>query len=222
MNWTYPIRYKWRTAFVFTVVLALMLVKNVVDKRNTEELNSTFNSVYEDRLVVEQYIYQLSKLLYENRLMLDGCADQDAIMSMQERLVANNRHMDEIILAYGHTHLTENEAVVFGYLQKDIAAIERIEFTYLADRDDPVLVQNDAALFNTTFLTAIGHLNELSNIQMETGKALRDNSNKVMAGSMILSRLEIGVLILFGLFVQVLIFSARLSTTKKDVKFGLN
>ncbi len=222
MNWSFPIRHKWRTALVFTIVLSLMLVKNVVDKRNAEELNSTFNSVYEDRLVVEQYIYQLSKLLYENRLMLDGCADPEALLSMRARLELNNRNMDEIISAYSHTHLTENEAVVFGSLQKDIAAIEQLEFTYLADLDDPALAQNDAVLFNTVFLTAIGHLNELSNIQMETGKAMRDNSNKVIAGSTILSQLEIGVLVLFGLFVQVLIFSARLSVVKKDVKFGLN
>lgn len=222
MNWSFPIRHKWRTALVFTIILSLMLVKNIVDKQNAEELNSTFNSVYEDRLVVEQYIYQLSKLLYENRLMLDGCADQEALVSMGQRLKTNNRHMDEIIEAYAHTHLTENEAVVFGHLQKDIAAIEALEFAYLADLRDPVLVQNDAAVFNTTFMNAIGHLNELSNIQMEIGKAMRDNSNKVIAGSTLLSQLEMGVLVLFGLFVQSLIFSARLSAVKKEVKFGLN
>lgn len=222
MNWTFPIKGKWRAALVFSLVLALMLSKNLADNKRSEALNTTFNSVYEDRLVVEHYIYQLTSLLYENRLMLDGCTDESELLAIQQTIYGNNARINGILAAYETTQLTQREAAVFEMLKYDIADIvtfekQMIRRLHNIPRDEAGVVPRSGS-----FLAAAMHLSELSNIQMAIGRDLRDNSRQMIAGGAMLSKMEIAILIVMGLFVHILLFSDRMTNVRKPVKYRLN
>lgn len=222
MNWTFPIKGKWRAALVFTLVLALMLSKNLADNKRSEALQTTFNSVYEDRLVVEHYIYKLTTLLYENRLMLDGCTDQSELLAIQQSISGNNAQITGILAAYEATQLTEREAAVFEMLKYDIADIESFENELIGNLQNAQLYAVQEVSLSPSFLAAAMHLSELSNIQMAIGRDLRDNSRQMIAGGAMLSKMEIAILIVMGLFVHILLFSDRMTKVRKPVKYHLN
>lgn len=222
MNWTFPIKGKWRAALVFSLVLALMLSKNLADNKRSEALNTTFNSVYEDRLVVEHYIYQLTSLLYENRLMLDGCTDESELFAIQQTIYGNNARINGILAAYEATQLTEREAAVFEMLKYDIADIVSFEKQMIGRLHTIPRDEVQQVPLSASFLAAAMHLSELSNIQMAIGKDLRDNSRQMIAGGDMLSKMEIAILIVMGLFVHILLFSDRMTNVQKPVKYHLN
>ena len=52
MKWVYAIKYKLQAALILTIIVFLVFVKNILDKRNMTELGKDFISFYDDRLVV--------------------------------------------------------------------------------------------------------------------------------------------------------------------------
>ena len=54
-----------------------------MDYYDVHKLAKSFATVYEDRLVVESYIYKLSELLYQKKQMLDNCAVSDNITDLK-------------------------------------------------------------------------------------------------------------------------------------------
>lgn len=225
MHWTFGIKHKWRLATSLAVVFALMLFNNILESRRANELELCFNSVYDDRLVVEGYIFELSSLLYENRLMLDACAADLEEGPVQSRINENNSAVNQIVAAYAETSLSEEEERIFSEFKTEISDLTQLENTYFMYRNSPTsnhLLSSMEPRLHSSFYKAGQKLNELSAIQMDIGKTLRDDSRKMIAGSQIFSTLEIGMLIVLGLFIQVIIFSARLSKSKKPVEFHMN
>jgi hypothetical protein len=65
MKWIYRIQQKLPIAFLLAIILAGVFIKNMVERNSVSDLGDSFASVYEDRLLVESYIYQLSDRLYK-------------------------------------------------------------------------------------------------------------------------------------------------------------
>lgn len=223
MKWTFPIKHKMRAALVFASIFALLLGKNVLEKERVHELSDSFNTVYEDRLVVEKYIYQLSTLIYKNRLILDDCTRGENTDQALFAIGENNREISTIVDAYSGTVLTSREAEVFTLLKSDLERMVVLEDELnhrIAGGGEGSLEAQYA--YHHIFDDASAHLNELSNIQIAIGKEIRDNSRQVVAGTDAWNRFEITLLIVFGLITQVLLFSARLSGGKPGMNFNLN
>ncbi|MCA1761964.1 MAG: MCP four helix bundle domain-containing protein [Cryomorphaceae bacterium] len=223
MKWTFGIKHKLRAALVFACIFALLLGKNMLEKERVHELSDSFNTVYEDRLVVEKYIYQLSTLIYKNRLILDDCTRGEDADKALFAIGQNNREISSIVQAYSGTVLTSHEAEVFALLKSDLERMVALEdrLNQNPTSEGDMNLQARYA-YHHIFDDASTHLNELSNIQIAIGKEIRDNSRQVVAGTDAWNRFEITLLIVFGLITQVLLFSARLSGRKPGVNFNLN
>ena len=61
MNWTYTISNKFKAALALATVIILVISTNRLDHNHFERLQESFNSVYEDRLVAEKYLFELSR-----------------------------------------------------------------------------------------------------------------------------------------------------------------
>ena len=103
MKWAFTIRQKAKAALILGVVFLMILGKNWYDERNVAKLGNSFASVYEDRLVVESYIYQLSDHLYQKKIMLDNCSNQENLPHLQAKLNQHSAAMHNLILAYEKT-----------------------------------------------------------------------------------------------------------------------
>src|SRR5688572_32281804 len=109
MKWAFTIRQKVKAAFILGLVFLLVFAKNWYDERKVAELGNSFASVYEDRLVVEGYIYQLSDHLYQKKIMLDNCSNQENLTNLRAKFGEHNAAIHGLIQNYEKTRLTETE-----------------------------------------------------------------------------------------------------------------
>ena len=216
MKWTYSIEQKLKAAILLGLVFALVFAKNRMDSNNVAELGSSFSSVFEDRLVVERYIYQISSQLYQKKILLDQCAGTDDLDDAVEELASRNAQIETLLLAYEQTHFTSEEEVLFDSLKESLSEINRIERHYLAGGD-----LFDSSL-QETFAFATAHLNGLSDIQVEVGRSMTDHSKKLVASNVLLTHFELVLLVLIGLIIQALVFASRSVVPKFPHVGGMN
>ena len=221
MKWAYSIRRKISAALLLTAIFILLFVKNLVDSNNVAQLGNSFSSVYEDRLVVESYIYRMSEHLFRKKFMLDTCSSAASAARIEPVVAEYNARIAALIADYEKTKLTDAERMYFQRFKQNIADLKAYEASYFlnAGEDD---ASRARGMINAEFNQASTNLDQLSSIQLSEGKILNERSKKIVAGSSILTRLEIGILIAIALMVLVLVFESTSRFFPKHGKESLN
>ncbi len=166
------------TALVLVAALGGMLVaKNYLDQRNINGLESSFSEIYEDRLLAESYIFQLSDLLYRKKILL---LEEPALKTRS----GNHRKIDlavsGLLERYESTRLTTMEKFHYLRFKKEIEALG-----ILTNSEDNSLKNRIAACDR-----GILYLRSLSMIQVTEGKQLNDSSRQFISGSAAAIQLE--------------------------------
>lgn len=223
MKWAFGIRRKISTALLLTAIFVLVFVKNMVDNQNVTALGNSFSSVYKDRLMVESYIFRLSEHLFRKKIMIDttvaGTAD---VSSVKHLVVGHNEAIASIIAEYEKTRLTEAEDRYFKEFKQNIHGLDVLEERYfqkLSDNEDAAAVKD---LISNEFNSASVNLGQLSSIQILEGRLMNEHSQKIVAGSSILTQFEMGILIAIGLMIIVLVFESSSIFSKSVQKQSLN
>lgn len=188
-----------------------------MERNNVSELGDSFSSVYEDRLLVESYIYQLSDHLYQKKLIFDNCNVQGDQVTYQSQIEKLNADITVLIHEYEKTKFTERESVFFESFKNSIRTITSLETQYL--RLNLGIRNSD---LDDQFKIAAMDLQNLSEIQISEGKLLNDQSKKIVAGSTILSQFEWAMIIIIGLMIQSLIFASQSLLPKVNQHPNLN
>ncbi len=205
------------------IILFVVYANNVMESRNVKELGGSFSSVFEDRLLVESYIYKLSDHLYQKKIMLDHC---DLVSSATSDLLKNiDQHNSEIrtlIHSYEITRLTEKESLVFDEFKITLDMMADMEHDYirLPDQDNTRAVK--LSQLNQQFFIAARNLSQLSMIQIEEARRLNDDSKRIIAGFTMLTHFEMAMLIGIGLIILTLILSSSQINPKQMVDAKLN
>jgi hypothetical protein len=207
MKWTYSIQQKTTAAVLLAAVFAFVFILNRIENNKVNELGESMNTVYEDRLMAETYIFKLSVLLYEKKIMLDQCDHFAGNNDETHYIASRNDKIDEVIKSYAATHLTETEQRLFDQLQLQIENLRLQEeqlMTVLESKNPETL-----AMMNVNFQSASYLLNELSNLQASIGQSVNERSKQLVAGSALITSFELGMLVVIGLLIQALLFSSR-------------
>lgn len=154
--------------------------------------------------------------------MIDSSKTQSALVAIKPRIDHYNQSILEIIAAYQKTKLTTDEDLYFDNLKGNIEQLISLENSYFDEvgrggRPDAIKVQIDKQ-----FNQASEFLDQLSRIQLSEGKLLNETSQKIVAGSSLLTQFEIGILIAVGLMVFVLIFESTAIFSKTARNQSLN
>jgi hypothetical protein len=207
-----------QVALLLGIILAVVYANNVMESRNVTELGGSFSSVFEDRLLVESYIYKLSDHLYQKKIMLDHCGiSQEA--DLRTKIDLHNTEIRTLIHNYENTRLTRIESRVFGELKSNIGKMADMERDYMKNGNE-----GSASLtqLDQQFLGAATNLSQLSMIQIEEAKKLNDDSKRIIAGFTMLTQFEMVMLIAIALIIQVLILSSSQIAPKQAVDARLN
>lgn len=221
MKWAYTIRRKGSAALLLSVIFALIFTKNVLDNKNVSKLGSSFSSVYEDRLLVESYIYRMSEQLFRKKITIDTLehASASAVKSM---IAQYNESINGLIQAYEITKLTEAESRHFAEFKKHVTALMAFEREYFVGVEKGLPDAGIKQRIDEQFNHASNNLDLLSAIQISEGKILNEYTQKLVAGSFILSQFEIAVLIAIGLLIIVLVFESRTIFSNVEHRGSLN
>lgn len=218
MKWAHNIRRKIRTGLLLAAIFVLLFLKNSMDSKNVAELGASFSSVYEDRLLVESYIYRMSDHLFRKKIMLDSVTNSRSALAIKSAISRYNDTIQSIIRAYEETVLTEMEKIHFSDFKENVRSLTELESDYFQSAEQGIQDEQTKALLDKQFNEASGNLHHLSGIQLSEGKLLNDYSKKIVAGSTVLAKFEIGILIAIGLMIIVLVFESTsvFSRIKQD------
>jgi hypothetical protein len=69
MKWAYHVKDKMKMAAVLLLIIVLILVNNISNRKTFSNLNESIASIYKDRLMPATYIFQLTDHLYQKKLL---------------------------------------------------------------------------------------------------------------------------------------------------------
>lgn len=206
---------------VLTVIFVFLFIKNVSDKRHFSELGDSFSAVYEDRLMAESYIYELSNHLSRKKLLVDDCDTKEEIVQIKDKIKEHNQAISSLIVSYEKTKLTPTEEVLFKDFKKKIdqgLALEQ-KHIYQAEFSNAANVKQ---ILDEAFYGVLNTLNHLSNIQITEGEKLNKTSQKIVLGSASDTQFELTLLIVLGTIILTLIFTSRSTMPKTPQNPSLN
>lgn len=184
---------KWTAALL--VVFLLILATNLIDQDHFRKVRKSIVTIYEDRLVVNDYIYDLAMILSDKRLAV---ATEDASYYEEDAASDNDKMKNTVDLFY-KTKLTTSENKILDSFSNKLdtfLTVEKSAVNSIGGEKDELLQQ--IALLK-------GDLQMLSDIQMKEGKKQISIANRSVNSIDLFTRIEIIALIIIGLAIQIII-----------------
>lgn len=190
MKWPYQIRGKLKISLLLTGLICMILINNLRERSQSRELREVFESLYQDRLIAESYILQLSDELHAIHLFLESNPGQ------QESLLNSHwQKIEQINLNYLETQLTQEEKNHFDRFEK---------MTW----DISLGIQNKKNI-QPKLQEALTELKILSQIQVKEAQNLISRSGQIFSSDAANSQLEIALLVVMVLIVQAILFASK-------------
>ncbi|RFS18522.1 MCP four helix bundle domain-containing protein [Emticicia sp. C21] len=213
MKWAYSIEQKMKAAMALTVIFVFLFIKNVSDKRHFNELGDSFSAVYEDRLLAESYIYEMSNHLSRKKLLVDDCNTKEDLNQIKDKIKVHNNAIQSLIGSYEKTKLTPTEEVLFKDFKRKIDSGLALEQKHIYESDFSN-AQSAKQILDEAFYGVLNTLNHLSNIQITEGAKLNKTSQKIVLGSTSDNQFELTLLIVLGTVILTLIFTSNSTMPK--------
>jgi len=204
--WTFAIKQKMTAAILLFTVIGLVMLTNMREQRIATRISVAVTSIYEDRLVVAQYILLLSRQMEGITTALNS--EHEGVITLVNARLADVAALNDL---YEKTTLTEMERTNFEIFKQHCQAIS---------------LNNDTDSHASALLAARAAgdtLQTLSSIQIEEGKKQLDEVLNMTYFSNILSYLELVILIIIAIIIQALVFTSKtLRGIKKQANENLN
>jgi hypothetical protein len=223
-KWPFSAKQKLKAAGLLTAAVLLVLGINLLSRKSLSELDHSLDSMYQDRLLPSTYVFELTNLLYLKRLALEKKlrAESGDHLNGMGLLDEHNRKMEVLIQDFEHTYLTELEDWALTDLRSKVWRYNQLEALVLeAHRGQRLSLKLEAAL-DEQFEAAIQDLAVLSKIQRDVGTELRSSSKAIFAGTHLLANFEVSILLVVGLFIQIILFSVKSAQPRFPQRADLN
>jgi len=183
--------------FILAITFLLVLGFNRLYQRCFSTLQITVNSVYEDRVQVQDYIYQLNNIFHNKRLRF--ISNDDFILT-----TAENEKTEKLFHNFSLTELTTVEYNILNEINKQFEKLKKSEVKVLESSDN---LKNGVLVMSLQTLENIDqHLNKLALIQLEESKQMTQLANKTLDRNLFISKLELAFLFVTGIILLTLIF----------------
>jgi hypothetical protein len=183
--------YKIKWALGILLVFFLILATNLIDRENFRKVRNSIITIYEDRLVANDLIFEYLRLIHEKEL----AAISSNAAFFRARNSAVNQEIERLTVQYRTTRLTNREANVFNRFQEDLKKLEEMEAA--------ANVNNGS--YRDLLSASKEKLTELSKIQLKEGRNQMNLSKEAVADVELFTQLEIYFLFFLAIIVQVFI-----------------
>jgi predicted transcriptional regulator len=111
------------------LIIGLLLVflygKNLLERQSFRAVSGTLSTVYEDRLLVESYIFQISEKLFKIQRLVDHCNINYDYTKVIAEISAQEQVILKLIGSFEATELTTEEATLLTdfkrIIEKDLS-----------------------------------------------------------------------------------------------------
>lgn len=185
------------TGFILGMAFLLVLASNRLNRRNFSRVEQNVNTVFEDRVVAQDYIYQLNNLIHKKKLLVAE--------SEWKGNEPTNANIEKLVADFAATKLTNDESIYFDRFKENYTKLISLE-NYIDENRDPLTMDSKEKL-GIILEKISGNLDNLSKVQLTEGNLITQMSIKSLQMNQMLSRLEIAFLIIIGILFLVIIFN---------------
>ncbi|GEC78315.1 hypothetical protein FAQ01_11850 [Flavobacterium aquatile] len=171
----------------------LVLLNNYLERVHATNVKDAISTLYEDRLIAEEYILKMTSTIYQVREVLASDSNSN---SKSNAIKTLNDNFNATYSAYSKTKLTPKEKTTAVEL---LNYINKFESTFSTNNYSPSLYTNKA-------LTT---LSKLSKIQLEESKLIMKNVESQYATIKASSQYAFAIIILILIVLQIIVFSAE-------------
>ncbi len=203
------ISYKRRkiTGFLIIGLLVVLLYgKNLLERQSFRRVSSTLSDVYEDRLLVESYIFQISEKLFTIQKLVDHCTINFDYSKAVLEISKEEQAILKLVAAFEVTQLTEQEAALLSDFKRIIEKDLNIRSYQLLYTDSSGVNEAQVKVYDQKIARAQQDLEKLSAIQLEEGGKLVSKAKTLINRSQIWAQFELALLLVFLLVIYIYIF----------------
>ncbi len=177
------------------MVFVLIVATNLIDRNNFLRVKDSVVTIYEDRLVVNDLIFEMSKAIQEKEL---ASIKSDSVFFLTENKKIN-KDLQNNILKYEETKLTAKEVKVFNNLKQNLKNVNDLELLLIKNKFD-----NNKGL-EKAIIRVKENLYQLSKIQLNEGGRQMSISKKAIDTVELFTQLEIYILIFLAIVIQIIV-----------------
>lgn len=186
---------KWSIGLI--LVILLIVATNFIDRNNFQRIQDSVYSIYEDRLIAKDYIFDIQLQIHEKELLL---ATQNDSTFLSKRASMNEK-ISSLIEGFSNTTLIREEKRIFANLEEEVDSLFKLENSYFNATDKTLNINSLKTQINTISNT----LSDLSDIQIAEGKRQMQVGKKAIESVELLTELEIWIMVVLGIIVQFII-----------------
>lgn len=191
---------------IISVLLLLIYGKNLTERQAFKSISKTFTEVYQDRLVVEGYIFEISDRLFSIQKLIDHCnLDYDYTRVINE-IQGHEQGIMELIVDFEQTNLTVEESDYLNDFKKIIENDLNIKNYDLLYSDSSGVNAKQVKLYDKKIALAKQDLENLSKIQMSEGEKLISKAKVQINRSQIWAQFEVALLIILIIVIYIFLF----------------
>jgi len=191
------IKQRINAGFILAAAFLLVLASNRLNQRNFSTVEQSVNSVFEDRLVVQGYIYRLNNLFHKMELAFVN-------NELNESFLTESSNIERILSDFEKTELTIKESEYLSDLRDSYVDLQLMEKSLLAKNE---LGRAEMKNEISSKLARINNdLDELSEVQLSEGRQLTQRSQRSLGMNQLLSSLEIVFLVIIGILFLLIVF----------------
>jgi len=179
-----------------TLIFVLIMATNLIDRESFIKIKDTAVTIYEDRLVAKDIIFELSNHLHEKELAV---AQNDSTFFSDGTNKRLNSKIQNAITQFEQTELTSYESQVFTALKDNISLLLASEVAFVGSG------YTSSRLVRTHIDEIEENLAILSSIQLSEGRKQMFKSKKATDLIELFTRIEIYILIFLALTIQIAI-----------------
>ena len=191
---------------IIGVLVVLLYGKNLLERQSFRTVSSTLSDVYEDRLLVESYIFQISEKLFTIQKLVDHCTLNFDYSKAVLEISKEEQEILKLVSAFEATQLTEQEATLLTDFKRIIEKDLSIKNYQLLYNDSSGVNEAQVKVYDQKIARAQQDLEKLSAIQLEEGGKLVSKAKTLINRSQIWAQFELALLLIFILVIYIYIF----------------
>ncbi|MFT6000164.1 MAG: hypothetical protein ACI81P_002625 [Neolewinella sp.] len=176
------------------LIFLLILTTNLIDRQNFMIVRNSIETLYADRLVAKNIIFDISKNIGHKEISYLKLEPVQVAAGVK----ASNTHINGQITLFTNTKLTPNEKAVFDRFKNSLQNLQEVEMELSAGQKTKSDLAEPLALVRE-------YLDQLAAIQMLEGRRELYESKKAISSADLFTQLEIAVLIVLAIAIQVII-----------------
>lgn len=186
---------KMKWALGILLVFIIVLITNLIDRDNFNRIRYSIVTIYEDRIVANDLIFEISAAIHKKEIAL---VKSDTSFFRQKNSQVND-DIQRFIDRYEETKITKEERVAFNSLINHVENLQRLESEYMDSkfRDKSELLSLISDIKDDLY--------DLSKVQLKEGKRQMSLSEKTMDTIELFTQVEIIFLIVMAVLIQLIV-----------------